>query len=386
MLICQVFPKENPANMGLSIKTEMGSGTRHSGIELLRLLSMVFILALHINFFAFGQPTSTSFESDFLGCSLRFFWESLTIVGVNTFVLISGWFGIRPKTKSVLALLFQCAFFCCALYMAGWVFGVDFSRREALRNLFLLGKANWFIKSYLLLYILSPALESFVASASRRTFKALLLSFFVFQSIYGWLYPVAVYFSNGYSTISFVGLYLLARYVHLFRPRFATLPKWEDLGVFLCLTAITMLLGTLGTFGILPQRISVFAYCSPFVIAGALYLFLFFSKWDISSRLVNETARSSYAIYLFHAHPCVTHTLLVPTAANILQMRPMAHFVLLPLLLLAFALSAIALDRVRIIVWQRLSGFIPIQQSAVRIQSCGEDPRMDSEESKDGAV
>ncbi len=367
-------------------KTSISCNSRHSGIELLRLLSMVFILALHINFFAFGQPTSANFESDFLGCSLRYFWESLTIVGVNTFVLISGWFGIRPKAKSVLALLFQCAYFCLVLYMAGWAFGVDFSRREALRNLFFLGKGNWFIKSYLLLYILSPALESFAASASRRTYSILLLSYFVFQSVYGWLYPVAVYFSNGYSTISFVGLYLLARYTRLFRPRFATLSKWEDLGVFLCLTAITMLLGILGAFEIIPRRISVFAYCSPLVIAGALYLFLFFSKWNFSSTLANETARSSYAIYLFHAHPCVTHTLLVPLASKILQMRTMAHFVLLPLLLLAFVVSAIALDRIRIIVWQRLSGFIPIQQSAVRIQSCGEDPRMDSEESKDGAV
>jgi surface polysaccharide O-acyltransferase-like enzyme len=67
----------------------------HSGIEFLRLLSMVFIMALHIYFFAFGRPTATNFQSAPLGSSLRFFWESLTIVGVNTFVLISGWFGIH---------------------------------------------------------------------------------------------------------------------------------------------------------------------------------------------------------------------------------------------------------------------------------------------------
>lgn len=115
-------------------KTSISYNSRHSGIELLRLLSMVFILALHINFFAFGQPTSSSFESDFLGCSLRFFWESLSIVGVNTFVLISGWFGIRSKMRSVLSPLFQCAFFCCVLYAAVWMFGVEFSRRKALKN------------------------------------------------------------------------------------------------------------------------------------------------------------------------------------------------------------------------------------------------------------
>ena len=88
--------------------------------------------------------------------------------------------------------------------------------------------------------------------------------------------------------------------------------------MFLCLTVITMILGIVGVLGFLPQHIDVFAYCSLFVIAVTLFLFLFFSKWNISIRLVNETARSSYAIYLFHVHPCVTHTLLVPTVAKIL--------------------------------------------------------------------
>ena len=361
---------------------QLSHNPRHSGIEFLRLLSMVFILALHINFFAFGRPTSVNFQSDPWGSSLRFFWESLTIVGVNTFVLISGWFGIRPKTKNILTLFFQCAFFCCILYAAGWAFGVKFSRREAVLNFFFLGKLNWFIKSYLMLYILAPVLESFVSVASRRMFAFLLVSFFAFQTTYGWLYPVAVFFSSGYSAISFVGLYLLARYVRVFHPKFASLKPWEDLAVFFCLTVITMLLGIIEVFGFLPQRISVFAYCSPFVIAGALFLFLFFSKWNISCKLVNEIARSSYAIYLFHAHPCVTHTLLVPTAAQILQMNPIAHILLLPSLLFSFVFTAISLDRVRIIVWKLLFSFIHIQQLVAEMQFCREESQIARESSK----
>ena len=41
---------------------------------------------------------------------LRMLFESLAIVCVNVFVLISGWFGIRPKWKSVTNFLFQVFF------------------------------------------------------------------------------------------------------------------------------------------------------------------------------------------------------------------------------------------------------------------------------------
>ena len=148
---------------------------RHSGLELLRLVSMFFILALHINFYGLGEPSALDFNEAPLGNILRVFLESLTIVGVNCFILISGWFGIRPKTKRVAELLFQCVFFCCLLYGAGLLFGIPFSRRAALKNLFLAGQLNWFIKSYLVLYILSPVLESFINTASKRTFATVII-------------------------------------------------------------------------------------------------------------------------------------------------------------------------------------------------------------------
>jgi len=327
---------------------------RHSGIESLRLVSMFFILALHVNYYAFGAPTSTDFQINPLGSFLRILFESITIVGVNAFVLISGWFGIRPKARSVLSLLFQCGFFCCVLYTAGWLAGLDFSRRDALKNLFFLGKLNWFIKSYLLLYILAPVLEGFVANSDKRTFGIVVAFFFLFQSLYGWLYPVAKFFDGGYSTISFVGLYLLARFVRRFQPRFATRPAGADLSVYLALTATIAGLGVLAAFGKTPPRIDVYAYCSPLVVASSLFLFLFFAKLQFSSIIVNEASRSSYAIYLFHSHPCVCHPLLIPAAASVLDREPEYYALLLPLLLFAFAISAVLLDRVRLLLWNTI--------------------------------
>ena len=339
---------------------------RHSGLDLLRLVSMFFILALHVNFYGFGEPSALDFNEEPCGNILRVFLESLTIVGVNCFILISGWFGIRPKAKRMVELLFQCIFFCCLLYGAGLLFGLPFSRRAALKNLFLAGQLNWFIKSYLVLYILSPILESFIATASKRAFATVVVSFFVFQSVYGWLFPVAEFFCHGYSAVSFMGLYLLARYVRTYRPRMTGMRPFADFTVYVVLSMITTYMFILTHMRGMPvlSVVDWFAYCSPLVIASSLFIFLFFAKLQFNSVLIDTLARSSYAVYLFHVHPCVFRPLLIPAVEPVL-LPPPAHITkiitssLYILIILSFFFSAsILFDQLRIVAWKRLSRLV----------------------------
>lgn len=84
---------------------------RQSNIELLRIAAMLLILVLHANFFALGAYEPEDFKTDPLPTATRILFEQAAIYAVNLFVLISGWFGIRTKTKSLTALMFQYAFF-----------------------------------------------------------------------------------------------------------------------------------------------------------------------------------------------------------------------------------------------------------------------------------
>ena len=82
---------------------------RQSNIELLRIAAMLLILVLHANFFALGAYEPEDFKTDPLPTATRILFEQAAIYAVNLFVLISGWFGIRTKTKSLTALMFQYA-------------------------------------------------------------------------------------------------------------------------------------------------------------------------------------------------------------------------------------------------------------------------------------
>jgi len=309
-------------------------------------------LALHVNFYAYGVPSVLDFRLSPVGSFTRVFIESFTIVGVNSFILISGWFGIRPKFKRIAELLFQCVFFCCVLYGVGFVAGMTFELKDVVKNIFLVGKLNWFIKAYLGLYVLSPVLESFAESSSKRVFSSVLVSFFAFQTLYGWIFPVAVFISGGYSTFSFIGLYLLARYIRRFSPGFSRLSQRQDIMIYCLLSLCTAVFSstTMHIKGVM--LCNWFFYCSPLVIASALFLFLCFAKMGFCNSAIDALARSSYAVYLLHIHPCFYASFLAFVTTHLLG--SLCNVSLIPVFLaVVFALS-ILLDRIRIYIWKRI--------------------------------
>ena len=84
--------------------------TRKSNIELLRIISMILIVLVHSNYFLFGPVIGEEIEQDSFRSFGRILFEQLCIVGVNVFVLISGYFAIRPTKGKFFNLMFQIFF------------------------------------------------------------------------------------------------------------------------------------------------------------------------------------------------------------------------------------------------------------------------------------
>lgn len=197
---------------------------RMSNIELLRFVAMILVLVVHANFFALGSPTQQDVQVNPASALTRMVFQSFAIVCVNVFVLISGWFGIHPSVKGFSNFVFQCLFFLCGIYFVMWGVGLVPLTLKGLAGCFVLLNWNWFIKAYIGLYILAPVLNAFVEKSTQRQFLYVLISFFTFQTIYSWVSNGAVFFEGGYSTMSFIGLYLLARYINVYKPRILFYP------------------------------------------------------------------------------------------------------------------------------------------------------------------
>ena len=91
---------------------------RNSNIELLRILCMLMVVILHFN--NNGANTGIVNMPELLTTRLTwgFLVESFCIVAVNCFVLVSGYFGIKLKWRSVLKFYLQCFLVGLVAYLA----------------------------------------------------------------------------------------------------------------------------------------------------------------------------------------------------------------------------------------------------------------------------
>lgn len=324
---------------------------RQSNIELLRIIAMFLVLLVHADYFSLGAPTIIDIQANSLDSFLKILFESISIVCVNVFVLISGWFGIKPSVKGILNFLFQCLFFLTGLYIITILIGINTISIKGLAGCIFATKLNWFIKAYLLLYIISPILNQFVNNASRKEYKYVLIGFFLFTCTYGWI-GAAEFMMQGYSTIWFIGLYLLARYTKIYTPFWSKLHIKYDIAIYL----LTILIACIITF--IPPLyfgvaipISLFSYISPTTIIGALYLLLIFSKIDIQSKIINWCGASCFAVFLIHVSPStIWHY-----KALFIQLHDkfstLEYWGITFIILTCIFIAAILIDKIRIVIW-----------------------------------
>lgn len=275
---------------------------RLSNIELLRIIAMVLVIVVHSDFFSLGVPTLDDLQHAAVPTLVRVFIQSLSICCVNIFVLISGYFGIRPKSKNLASFIYQILFFFILIYFCCVLTGVSKFGVYGIMQCFCLTPSNWFVKAYFLLFILSPVLNAFVDLNNRRLHRNVLIGFFLIQTIYGNLHA-ANFFANGYGPISFIGLYLLGRYIFLYRPKFTAFKAVYDLIIYFTCALLLTVFSTILISNDKNCDAILFTYINPLVILEALALLLFFSKLKFRSDTINRIAASAFAVYLFHANP-----------------------------------------------------------------------------------
>ena len=278
---------------------------RNSNIELLRIVAMFLVLVVHADYFSLGAPTAEECINNGVASLFRIGVESISIVCVNVFVLISGWFGIHFKWKSLLSFMFQVFFFGCLIYAFCVVFLGTSISLKGVAECFQVTQWNWFVKAYILLYLISPVLNEFCKNADRKSFITLLCCFFAFQTIYG-CSGAAKFIEAGYSTISFIGLYLLAQFLHRYiAPSLVKIQKITLItggGYILFVGLMTMIEYIVRRYS-LPGVNLNYTYINPLVIIASCCLFLTFSlKAALINNRINWISSSAFAVFLLHTN------------------------------------------------------------------------------------
>ncbi|MBQ5645275.1 MAG: acyltransferase family protein [Bacteroidaceae bacterium] len=314
----------------------MPTKERNSAFELLRIIAMSFIVVWHISVHAQqGELESHNYVI------------AICATGVNLFVLISGYFGIRLYWKSLLTLVSTIAFFNLAIIIGKWSATKTLPQPCEIKSL-LAPVTNthwWFINCYFHLMLLSPVINIVLNKASDRQYKYLLGMLLFMSCISGFVFGNSINLT-GYNTFHFVTIYVVGDAIkRLNLP--AKLPTKKYLALY-----ITCVLGLLvyAMAGI-PGSTN---YNNPLVLAGAVSLFCLIARLNFHNKTVNYVATFMLPVYLiqdssigFSAYGYLYRK------GQIMNFQGFDYFAIIALYILALLGSAFMLDTIRRFILKR---------------------------------
>lgn len=319
----------------------MAEKKRMANYELLRIVAMLMIVVMHFLSHSGSLPEAGNRDSfngvTLIGTVLEFF----CIAAVNTYVLISGYFGVKSSFRPSKAVTLLCQIWFYALLVplalklifptglpmmpetavgaAGLL--VDTGALAAGQNIQGIYKwiwylfpveteHYWFATAYFMLYLLTPVLNRAVRSMKKRqlqiTLGGLLILFCGIKSIS----PAAFAFDKyGYDLAWFICVYLAAAYLGLYGCRFL-----ERRGALVYVgSALGCIALNLGMFWLSLKNDSFVYYFSvPYhynfllCLTAAVGLFYAFSRLRFREGRVTAFIRKMgglcFGVYLLHEH------------------------------------------------------------------------------------
>lgn len=319
---------------------------RQSNFELCRLASILLVMLVHTTRVTLGADVSFSIM----------ILEGFSIIGVNVFILITGYFSTVPKKSNLINLAFICFFWVAVKVLCRYVFGESVNYKYV----FFITSSNWFIASYIGLLFLTPILNNFCNSASKKMLWGMVIALLFLEIWFDWLPPtpyVRMGVQNGYSVLSFAVLYLLARAIRLY-----SLPNWfkklSPLVYIGCsLVIATMMYGLVktghGTKGAVDW---VWAYTNPLAILSSVSFLIMFEQIRIQSKFINYIAKSTLACLLGHSAIFFLYTKQFKYLYNNFSGFQVALYWFLAIAVVFFA--CIAIDQMRILLYKPIEKLI----------------------------
>lgn len=337
---------------------------RKSNFELLRLICMFLVLILHANFLSIGAPIYCETpKGEFL---IRNLLEVVPFIAVDVFILISGYFSIRPNVKSIVNLLFCCLFYSVGVrlvyYTVGWLSGnqLQFGFWE---SFLFISNSVWFVADYLMLMIFAPILNVFVEKVSNRMLVTTVSLMLFFAFYFGLFRGVLVEYISGFSFVTFILLYMIGRTLRQNKEwierHIGFLAIWG--GYIVGLVGLLMLVIYAGIQGKASYYYldhlgtsRIFTYTNPFLILSAICFFWLFAKKEFYTPMINKVSKSVFAILLIHTNP-VSITFYNKYFKYLYEHMSFAQYlgVMFVSCIAVFALS-ILIDQLRIVIYEKL--------------------------------
>ena len=284
-------------------RAEGTSNNRDLGIELFRIVAMLFIVLLHV----LGRGgVCNGAEGSATNYAIAWFLETAAYCSVNCYALISGYVGIhsRFRFRKIVYLWLEVAFITLTTTALFALFAPQYvTADDWLKAAFpLIKREYWYFNAYALMFPFLPLLNKGLQAISRRQHLITMGFLFVLTTLLPILGDRDLFvLSGGYSCMWLMVMYVFGAYFKLYGiPKFAH--PLVSLGIFLAATTVAWAqkIGLI-SFGESGDWIS---YTSPFMVIMALALLLLFARVKICGRFfsftVKHLGKATFGVFLVH--------------------------------------------------------------------------------------
>lgn len=345
---------------------------RNYGIDLLRILSMLFVVLLH----SYGQggilanvtPGTMQYK-----CSWMV--EIIAFCAVNIFALISGYVMYDKKDiklSSYINLWFQVVFYGLIVTLIFDIADTTVATRsDYIRSILPVTKnLYWYFTAYTGLFFLIPFLDKAITNLSNTALKKYFIIIIAVFSVYDTI-TNKFNLSLGYSVMWLLLVYILGAILK--KCEIAKKVKTYKLVLMLIgLYLITFLYKMYGfEFNIIEYSItkSIFInYTSPTILGVAVLYVLIFSRLKFCSifeKIIKFAAPSAFTIYLLNNHALIWQYVISGMFSTTATRSVIVILVYTFGFSIAFVVISILIDRVRI----QLFKVLKIQTLSIKIQN-----------------
>lgn len=299
---------------------------RDSNYELLRIVSMIFIIIWHI--IQHGQLIEhTTGLSNMIFNMIMFF----IIIHVNCFMLITGYYQSKSKFRLnkfisyILQIWFYNFIITSILSLCGLI-KIDYSEYLINTSFFNL-KSYWYINCFLIVYLLSPFFNNFIEKTDKKELKKLIIIMLFCFSIIPFITGNLFYEETGFTVTQQILMYFIGAYIRkygfdmkLLKNYNNTQKKVSYMLIFITLWLMNTMLYYFQLYLIqidnslckyIASKIIMYKYFynSPIVIIQSISIFLLFGKFNFKNKFINSISASTLGVYLIHENDYIKYNL-----------------------------------------------------------------------------
>ena len=294
---------------------------RNYGIDLLRIVSMLMVVILHV--LSHGGILDALNGGVSVKYSAVWFLEAASDCAVNCYALISGYVGINSnpskKYRNIFKLYLNVIFYTVLISAGFRLLVPDSTSWTYVLQSFLPFWFNmyWYYTAYFCLSFFTSYINSLINILDKKKMVTLIVTIMIFFSFIPIIFQKDFYLlKNGYSLLWLTLLYVVGGCLR--RLRVATMFKKWQLGLFYVVPVIIawvvdVILKANNVKGI--ESGFLIHYISPCILISSIALVLLFAKLDIKKSFIRKTislfAASSFSVYLIHEHPLIRKYLLM---------------------------------------------------------------------------